>query len=73
MLSAARGLALALVAVPAGWLWDRIGRKPLVVVAGLSSAVGTGILLVARDVPMLYGPAPSPGWEWGSSWPPTGL
>ncbi len=43
------GLALLLIALPAGWLADKFGRKPLVVVAGLVAFAGTLTLLVARD------------------------
>lgn len=47
------GAALALVALPAGWLSDRVGRKPLVIVAGVLASLGTVLLILSRDVSLL--------------------
>jgi MFS family permease len=52
-LSTLIGGALVVVALPSGWLADRIGRKPLLVGSGLVAAAGTAVLLVARQVPVL--------------------
>jgi MFS family permease len=41
------GLGLLLVALPAGWLADRVGRRRLVAAASLTAAGGTVLLLVA--------------------------
>ncbi len=49
-LSTIIGGALLLMALPAGWLADKFGRKPLVMAAGLVAFVGTVILLIARDI-----------------------
>ena len=43
--SALMGLALLLVAVPAGRLADRIGRRRMIVASGLLAAGGTGLLV----------------------------
>ncbi len=48
-LSTIIGGSLLLMALPAGWLADRVGRKPLVMVAGLVAFIGTVTLLLARD------------------------
>ncbi|GIV85754.1 MAG: MFS transporter [Candidatus Roseilinea sp.] len=40
------GVALGLVIVPAGWLADRIGRRPMVIVAGLMAAAGAGLAVI---------------------------
>ncbi len=48
-LSTIIGGALLLMALPAGWLADRFGRKALVMAAGLVAFVGTVTLLIARD------------------------
>jgi MFS family permease len=42
------GLVLLVVTLPSGWLADRVGRRPLVAVAGLIAAGGTGMVLVVR-------------------------
>lgn len=47
------GGAILLIAIPAGRLADRIGRKPLVIAAGLMAAAGTAILLVVRHLSFL--------------------
>ena len=52
-LSTILGVALVLVSLPSGWLSDRIGRKPLVVFAGILAAIGTGVLLSARSEALL--------------------
>lgn len=48
-LSTIIGLALLLVALPAGRLADKFGRKPLVMGAGLVAFAGTVTLLLAHD------------------------
>ncbi|PJF48310.1 MAG: MFS transporter [Chloroflexi bacterium] len=40
------GVALGLVILPAGWLADRIGRRPMVIVAGLMAAAGAAFAVV---------------------------
>lgn len=52
-LSTVLGVVLAAVALPAGWLADRVGRKPTVMAGGCLAAAGTAVLLTARDVPGL--------------------
>jgi len=48
-LSTIIGGVLLVIALPSGWLSDKIGRKPLVMIAGLIAFAGTLILLMARD------------------------
>jgi MFS family permease len=52
-LSTILGGALVLVSIPSGWLSDRIGRKPLVVLAGILAAIGTAVLLAVRSEALL--------------------
>jgi len=42
------GLVLLVVTLPSGWLADRVGRRPLVALAGLIAAGGTGMVLIVR-------------------------
>ncbi|MBN1248457.1 MAG: MFS transporter [Anaerolineae bacterium] len=53
-LMAAIGVALTLLVFPAGWLSDRLGRWPLNIAAGIAAAVGLFLLVLVRDVTMLY-------------------
>jgi MFS family permease len=46
-MSAVLGLGVMAVALPAGWLADRVGRRRLVAAAGVMAAGGTGLLLLA--------------------------
>lgn len=44
------GIFILLTAMPSGWLSDRLGKKPLIVGAGLLAAGGTGIVIAAPDL-----------------------
>ncbi|MDA1330401.1 MAG: MFS transporter [Chloroflexi bacterium] len=48
-LSLVLGGAILLIAVPSGWLADRLGRKPLVVSACVLITVGTGMIVLVRE------------------------
>lgn len=48
------GGGIVLLTVPAGVLADRIGRRPLLVTAGLLAASGTVLLLFLRDINLLF-------------------
>ena len=52
-LSTLIGGALIVVALPSGWLADRVGRKPLLIASGLVAALGTLLLLLARETLLL--------------------
>ncbi|MDH3943782.1 MAG: MFS transporter [Anaerolineae bacterium] len=47
------GSAIMVVTLPAGWLADRIGRKPLVAGSGFLAVVGAVILVFMRDLNVL--------------------
>jgi len=52
-LSLVLGLSLLAVALPAGRLSDRIGRRPLIVASCLIAILGNAVLLTARSRPTL--------------------
>jgi MFS family permease len=52
-LSSILGGALVLVTLPSGWLADRFGRKPIVIVAGVTACLGTVFLLMVRDTTLI--------------------
>jgi MFS family permease len=54
-LSTVIGLVVLVASLPAGWLADRIGRRPLVAAAGLLAAAGTAVILFARSEPVIIG------------------
>jgi MFS family permease len=55
------GLAMMLAHIPAGYLADRIGRKPVIVAAWSSGLIATWVMAMARSLPafivgmLLYG------------------
>jgi MFS family permease len=55
------GLAMMLAHIPAGYLADRIGRKPIIVAAWISGMIATWVMALARTLPifivgmLLYG------------------
>ena len=53
LLTTVLGAALVLVSIPSGWISDRLGRKPVVVAAGLIATVGTTALLIVRDLNLI--------------------
>jgi Na+/melibiose symporter-like transporter len=54
-LSALLGVAVLIFVLAAGFLADAIGRRPLLIAAGVVGAVGVGVFLIARSLPVLYG------------------
>jgi MFS family permease len=46
------GLAMMIAHIPAGYLADRIGRKPLLVAAWATGVLATGIMALARTLPL---------------------
>lgn len=48
------GVFILLASVPGGWLADRFGKKPLVVMAGLVSGGGTFLLVTAPSLTVIY-------------------
>jgi MFS family permease len=55
------GLAMMLAHIPAGYLADRIGRKPIIIAAWMSGLIATWVMALARTLPafvvgmLLYG------------------
>jgi MFS family permease len=49
------GLATMLSYLPAGYLSDRIGRRPLICLAWIIGAVATGLMALARSLPVFVG------------------
>ncbi len=49
------GLFMLLVALPSGWLADRVSRRLLMLMAGLVAAVGTLIVVLIPQVMAVYG------------------
>jgi len=47
-------LVTALVGLGGGWLSDRVGRLPVLWVAGIASAIGVVILIPATTLPLIY-------------------
>ena len=48
------GLGVFVLALPAGIIADRVGRRPLIATAGLMAAAGTLVAIFYRDITALY-------------------
>ncbi|MEN8240850.1 MAG: MFS transporter [Chloroflexota bacterium] len=48
------GIFILLSAIPSGWLADKIGKKPLIVLAGLLAGVGAAIIVLAPDMTLTF-------------------
>lgn len=48
------GIFILLTAIPSGWLSDRFGKKPLIVVSGLLAVIGTAIVVLAPDMNVIF-------------------
>lgn len=48
------GVGVFLLALPTGAITDRVGRRPMLVVAGLMAAVGASIFIVGRNLSVLF-------------------
>lgn len=49
------GIFILIAALPAGWLTDRFGRKPLLVFSGITASLGTVMVILSPpSIPLLY-------------------
>ena len=48
------GVFILLLALPAGWLADRVGRKLLVALSGLTAALGTLVIIAVPNLNIIY-------------------
>lgn len=48
------GIFILITALFGGWLADHFGKKKLIMTSGLSTAIGTGIVVLASNMPITY-------------------
>jgi MFS family permease len=48
------GVAILISSIPAGWLTDKFGRKPLCAFSGVLALIGTVIVIASTGMTMLY-------------------
>ncbi|MBW6467004.1 MAG: MFS transporter [Brevefilum sp.] len=49
------GLAIFISSIPAGWLSDKIGQKPVCAISGVLALIGTIVVIASPNTPVLYG------------------
>ena len=54
MLTMFVGVAILVASLPAGWLTDKFGKKPLIAFSGLLAALGTIIVVLSPGMTMIY-------------------
>ncbi|NLE99384.1 MAG: MFS transporter [Anaerolineales bacterium] len=48
------GVMILILALPSGWLADRIGRKRLVALSGIVAAAGAAVIVAASTLPVMF-------------------
>jgi MFS family permease len=48
------GLSIFISSIPAGWLTDKFGRKPVCALSGVLATIGTIVVTISVNVTMLY-------------------
>lgn len=48
------GLGVFVLALPAGAVADRVGRRPILILAGLMAATGAFLMVLSHELPILY-------------------
>lgn len=48
------GLSILLITLPGGWLTDRIGPKPLIILSGLIASIGALIIVFSVEIRTIY-------------------
>jgi MFS family permease len=54
MLMMVVGIAILVISIPSGWLTDKFGAKPLLLVSGLLATLGTIVVILSRTIPVMY-------------------
>lgn len=48
------GLAILVITLPAGWLTDKFGTKPIIAASGVLATLGTAIVVMAQSMALIY-------------------
>lgn len=48
------GVAILLISIPAGWLTDKFGKKPLILLSGIMAALGTLLVIISANMTLIY-------------------
>jgi MFS family permease len=54
MLTMFVGVAILISSIPAGFLTDKFGKKPMIAISGIMAGVGTFIITAAPDMTLMY-------------------
>jgi len=48
------GVSILLISIPAGWLTDKFGKKPLIFLSGILAGVGTLLVIISTNMLLIY-------------------
>lgn len=48
------GIAILVISIPAGWLTDKFGKKPLLFISGIMAAIGTLLVILTPNMTLIY-------------------
>ncbi len=48
------GVAILVASLPAGWLTDKFGTKPLIILSGILATIGTAVVIAAPQMTFMY-------------------
>lgn len=48
------GIAILIISLPSGWLTDKFGKKPLIFLSGILASIGTLLVILTPNMPLIY-------------------
>jgi Na+/melibiose symporter-like transporter len=48
------GISILIISLPSGWLTDKFGKKPLIFLSGILASIGTLLVILTPNMPLIY-------------------